>query len=207
MNIGTNIGIYKLTAPDGSVYIGQSTNLKQRRMAYMSSQCKDMPKLYNSFLKYGAINHRFEVVLYLADKEPESLYRFEQYYIDLYRDNGFNILNSMNATRRQYKEGHIFKTKSIPKSIEHRNKISVSLAGKKKSPEHCRKNGLAKIGQYPKSAKRVINLETLTIYESARVAAEIYGYKHSTLKAMLNGQRKNKTNLVYENRYNNCCDE
>lgn len=201
-----NIGIYKLTAPDGSIYIGQSTNLEQRRLAYKSGNCKGMPKLYNSFLKYGALNHKFDIILFLEDKNPENLYKFEQFYISQYKENGFNMLNSINAAKEIYPEGHIFKSRVYVKTIEHRLLIGIAHKGKKRSPEHCKNNGLAKLGQYPASAKRVIDLDAMTIYESARVAAEVYGYKHSTLKAMLNGQRKNKTTLIYEDRYNNSCD-
>jgi len=45
--------------------------------------------------------------------------------------------------------------------------------------------------------KKVLHPEYGIFYESAKEAANLYGYNHSTLKAMLNGARKNKTNLKY----------
>lgn len=45
--------------------------------------------------------------------------------------------------------------------------------------------------------KLVLNLESGIFYKDCREASDIYGYKYSTLKSMLNGYRKNKTNLIY----------
>lgn len=202
-----SIGIYKITSPNGSIYIGQSTNLEQRFRVYQYNNCKDMPKLYASFMEFGAANHIFEVIIYLDIKTPKELNMLEQYYIDYYRNMGFNVLNILNPAKKEYPEGHIFKSKSYPKSEQHKDNIRKAITGIKRTPEQCIKCGLAKKGQYPASAKRVIDLSTMTIYPSARVAAELFGYRHSTLKAMLNGQRKNKTTFIYENRGNNSSDE
>ena len=202
-----SIGIYRLVAPDGSVYVGQSTNLEQRQKAYRAGNCRDMPKLHCSFLKYGAINHKFEILALLESKDPYELCVLEQFYITHFRQIGANLLNTNNVLRAKYPENHYFKSRSYEKTEEHKINIGNSNRGKKRTPEQCRKNGLAKKGQYPASAKRVIDLSTMTIYPSARVAAELFGYRHSTLKAMLNGQRKNKTTFIYENRGNNSSDE
>lgn len=201
------IGIYKITAPDGRIYIGQSCNLERRYNEHKSHNAKLSPKLYKSYMKYGFINHRFEILVSYQTYDAKLLNISEQYYIDYYRNIGSEMLNSINATRWRDNEEHEHKTKIYPKSLEHKEKISKSLTGIIHSPEHCKKNGLAKKGQYPASAKRVIDLDTNIIYPSARIAAEEFGYKHSTLKAMLNGQRINKTNLRYEYRDNNCSDK
>lgn len=46
-------------------------------------------------------------------------------------------------------------------------------------------------------AKIVLNTQNGIYYKSCKDAAYIYGYKHSTLKSMLNGTNKNKTSLIY----------
>ena len=55
-------GIYKITSPSGKIYIGQSKDINKRFNLYKRLQCERQPKLYNSFIKYGTINHKFEVL-------------------------------------------------------------------------------------------------------------------------------------------------
>jgi group I intron endonuclease len=57
------IGIYKIISPSNKIYIGQSTNIKKRKKQYIQlSKTSIGPKLYNSLLKYGFENHKFEIV-------------------------------------------------------------------------------------------------------------------------------------------------
>jgi len=44
--------IYKLTFPNGKVYIGQSTNLTKRFKQYEKKQTKRQPLLHNTIVKY-----------------------------------------------------------------------------------------------------------------------------------------------------------
>ncbi len=53
--------------------------------------------------------------------------------------------------------------------------------------------GLAK----PPNSKIVLDLSSGIFYDSAKEAAKLLGYNHSTLKSWLNGFRLNKTNLIY----------
>jgi hypothetical protein len=46
-------------------------------------------------------------------------------------------------------------------------------------------------------SKKVINIDTNVIYDSLTQLVRINGYKYSALRAMLNGQNKNKTNYRY----------
>lgn len=72
------IGIYKITSPSNKVYVGQSISLETTwDNRYMNLKCKGQPKLYNSFLKYGAINHQFEI---LEECSLEQLNERETYY-------------------------------------------------------------------------------------------------------------------------------
>ena len=57
------IGIYKITNPNGKVYVGQSKNIKRRWIEYNKlRRCKNQIKLYNSFQKYNPENHKFELI-------------------------------------------------------------------------------------------------------------------------------------------------
>jgi group I intron endonuclease len=55
-------GIYKITNPNGKIYIGQSIDIKKRFYRYESLQCKGQPKLYNSIKKHGWENHITEII-------------------------------------------------------------------------------------------------------------------------------------------------
>jgi group I intron endonuclease len=79
-----NIGIYKWVSPSGRIYVGQSTNIKQRKEWYLSGGINkaSMPKLKHSFEKYGVENHIFEEIEYCS---IESLNEREIYW-GLYYD-------------------------------------------------------------------------------------------------------------------------
>jgi hypothetical protein len=49
----------------------------------------------------------------------------------------------------------------------------------------------------PKIYKIILNIETGIFYNGIIEAAIAHNIGHSSLKSMLNGQRKNKTNLIY----------
>jgi group I intron endonuclease len=69
-------GIYKITNPEGKVYIGKSTNIKKRWKQYQRGEILEQPKLLQSFLKFGWINHIFEIV-----EECTNLTEQEKYWI------------------------------------------------------------------------------------------------------------------------------
>lgn len=87
------IGIYKITNPEGKIYIGQTINLKKRIVAHKSS-CINMfklNKLQKSFSIYGFNNHVFEIIL---ECNKEQLNEKERYFQLLYNTTGNNGLNS-----------------------------------------------------------------------------------------------------------------
>jgi len=84
-------GIYKITNPKNKVYIGQSINILFRWYKYKKLDCKKQCKLYNSLKKYGADNHKFEI---LCECDKEKLNELEKYYVDLY--NSFTSEHGLN---------------------------------------------------------------------------------------------------------------
>ena len=76
------IGIYKITNPLNEVYVGQSIDLKTRiRKHKEANKNKTSKKLYDSFVKYGVENHKFEV---LEECERKELNNRERYYQEVY---------------------------------------------------------------------------------------------------------------------------
>jgi len=145
------IGIYKITSPNGKVYIGQSINIERRFRHYKILRCKDQVKIYNSLLKYGVDAHIFEV-LELCD--TEQLNNRERHYQDLY-DSVANGLNLLYVKSEHFNGGHSDESKKkISDSLkgrtftdEHKYKIGLSNSRRIKSPETIEKHRLAGLGR------------------------------------------------------------
>jgi len=114
-----SIGIYKITSPSGKIYIGQSTNIRKRYYSYITSANLDNPsqkRLFNSFKKYGVLNHIFEII---EECDLSQLNERELHWSNYYDTLGINGLGS--------KMGHI----GGRMSNESKQKLSMSLKGKK----------------------------------------------------------------------------
>lgn len=75
------ITIYKLTAPNGKNYVGQSRNLSERLSNYKGLRCRTQTKLYNSIIKYGWVNFKVEMLEFLPEEPQEYVDEYERYYI------------------------------------------------------------------------------------------------------------------------------
>ena len=84
------IGIYKITNPNNKIYIGQSTNIENRKYYYISVKCNKQLKLYNSLKKYGWDKHVFEIV---EECSLEQLNEREIYWGEYYNVLGEDGLN------------------------------------------------------------------------------------------------------------------
>ena len=111
------IGIYKITNPKGRIYVGQSVNITGRFSSYKRLFCVDQPRLYNSLVKYGVENHKFEII---CECEKDKLNELEIYYINLY--DCFGTEHGLNL-----KQGGDSK---IQHTQETKDKISKSNKGK-----------------------------------------------------------------------------
>jgi len=77
------IGIYKITSPNGRIYIGQSINIEERLKQYQNlKRVKVHKKLYRSFLKYGINNHLFSIEKECLRKDLNKEERYYQEYYD-----------------------------------------------------------------------------------------------------------------------------
>jgi len=92
-------------------------------------------------------------------------------------------------------------------STEVRKKMSIAGKGRKQSNEHINKRVTSKKGYtHSDETKRKISLKhskilldssTGVFYESMIIAGEIFDINISTLRGMMSGRLKNKTNLIY----------
>jgi len=113
------IGIYRITSPNGKVYIGQSVDIEKRFKVYKRLSCKSQTILYRSFIKYGVENHKFEIIIECLESELNEL---ERYYQDLYSAIGLKGLNCKLTKTDSLKGRH---------SEETKKKLSIALKGKK----------------------------------------------------------------------------
>jgi hypothetical protein len=88
--------IYKIESPSGRIYIGKTSNIKDRINCYKYLKCKKQRLIYNSLKKHGFSSHKFEIV-YEGDNTLLELNKLEIYYIGLYNsfiknsDRGLNL--------------------------------------------------------------------------------------------------------------------
>lgn len=88
------VGIYRITSPSGRMYIGQSWSIKDRWRLHKCLDKAGCPLLINSFKKYGADAHKFEIIHALPqDVSQNVMDEYEILYINQYKDCGIPLLN------------------------------------------------------------------------------------------------------------------
>lgn len=148
------IGIYKITSPSDSIYIGQSNDVNRRKQAYIrvDEKLKAQPKIYNSLKKYGWDNHTFEII---EECEFEQLNTRERYWQDFYdvldRNKGLNCVltntDELPSIRSQETNEKISKTLKMRPQRKHPclenkhreesiEKMKVSSKGKNAGEKH-----------------------------------------------------------------------
>jgi group I intron endonuclease len=142
-------GIYKITSPSGKVYIGQTIDIQRRFKTYKSLKCKEQPRLYKSFIKYGVQNHKFEII---GEFMKLELTKFERYFQQMFDSTGINGLNCNLVATNEFTGEHSEQTKI---------KMSNSAKGKKKSAEH-----IAKLPQNQKGYKAKPRSESFKLNQS-----------------------------------------
>jgi len=224
--------IYKITSPSGRVYIGQTINYQKRIYNYRSLSCIKQKLLLRSFIKYGVENHIIEIVELVTIEtinEREIFYiDFYKTNIAKYGNGaGLNLADG-GYGNRGYKHTQETKDKisksnigkhNIPLSNEAKEKLRIWNTGRKFSEETKFKMSKSQKGKIVSNEskvkmsqgqllnnkiprRKVIDIETLVIYDSATNAAKLNNIKLSSLFNFLNLINKNKTNLFFLEDYN-----
>ena len=192
------IGVYKITNPKGKIYIGSSKEIHIRFKRYKKLQCKTQPKLYNSLLKYGVENHIFEII---EECSFDELFKRESYFGIM-----FNVLDRIKGLNLVLPDSE---GKKFVISEESKKRRSNAQLGKKASEETKRKQSKVQTGRkHSKETKKkmslsninsklILDLETGIFYQNTKEASTAIGINRNYLKNMLNGNRKNKTSLIY----------
>ena len=72
-------GIYKITNPEGKIYIGCSKNIVKRKNDYKLLKIKTQPLILESLYNHGWLNHIFEVLEYTMDLKEREKYWIEKF--------------------------------------------------------------------------------------------------------------------------------
>lgn len=174
-------GIYKITNPNGNVYIGQSTNLSERFREYKKVRCKTQIKLYASFIKYGFSNHNIEIIEYCDSSALNEREIFHISFFNSYK-NGLNGTFGGNGITDAVKE------KISKSALGHKRNV-----GRKHSQEAIQKMKLARIG---------IKRAPFTKEWIEKIRAKTTGRKFSpeSIERMKLSQSK-RDNSIYKNVY------
>jgi group I intron endonuclease len=197
------IGIYKITNPNGRVYIGQSNNCLFRwRYFYCKLNCKRQRSLYNSLVKYGVSAHSFEII---EECELFKLDDLECHYINQYNSMdklvGMNLRSGGNRpkfskeTRELMRQALLGNTHMLGKSHSDKTKNAIRKAklGSKDSEETKKRKSEARIGhkhslktkqklsKANKFTRKIKNMKTNIIHKSITQAAIEENISQSTI--------------------------
>jgi group I intron endonuclease len=220
-------GIYKITSPNGKIYIGQSIDVYLRFKYYKYLKCKSQKKLYNSLIKHGVENHLFEVI---EQCSVNLLNERERYYQDFYNcvERGLNCsyTKTNDKTGKHSKETidnikkslvGIVKNKPMPMKESTKNLISKSNIERFKNKEnHPRykvklsdetklkisntkkeKGQKYLFGKEHQNAKLVLDFVNGIYYESVKEVSLLYNINYATLKSKLNTNLRIKNNTNF----------
>jgi group I intron endonuclease len=198
-------GIYKITSPNGKIYIGESSDIDTRKYYYKIVSCHKQIKLYNSLKKYGWNAHTFEILEECDFGELLCRERYWQDFYDVLGSKGLNLeLTNCGDKKR------VLSQLSKDKISKANSGVNNGMFGRSLSKEHLKilqehkhtNEAILKIrersfGENNPNAKLVLNTETGIFYGCVKDAAFTIGMLRDTLKQQLNGRRKNKTSFMY----------
>lgn len=175
--------IYKITNNiNDKIYIGQTTRSLLERIIGYKQEVKWQPDarpIIRAMNKYGFTNFSFEIIHDNIQSQKE-LDELEKYYIKKYSSlvsqNGYNVELGGNGVGKH--------------SEETKRKISESQKGNK---NHM----YGKTGSLNTTSKKVVELTTGNIYESASLAANDLGLNFSHVCAVARGTRGSHKGYVF----------
>lgn len=146
------IGIYKITSPKGAVYIGLSNDIYYRIYScYKKLRCKQQHKIYNSLIKYGVENHKFEIIHIIENSnlskseiinelnklEIKYIKKFNSFYDDNY-ELGMNLTRGGGSMELTAETRSIISKKNTGRIVSEEVKLKISKfhKGKPLSKEH-----------------------------------------------------------------------
>jgi group I intron endonuclease len=191
--------IYKLTAPNGKVYIGQTIHLEKRMWSH--SYARRKCKLSSAIKTYGWESFTQEIIC-SGPFTQEGLNQLEMHYIRLYNSlhNGLNLTEGGGGRRGwipsvETKAKISAAKKGVYPSEEHRAKLSVAQMGKKQSPETITKRVAALIRPVSQYSEDGIWIRD---WPSRGEAAEALGIPTTLITRCITGWQKTTGGYVWK---------
>ena len=180
------------------VYIGITQNIKNR-WAGNGKSYKSCRKFYNAILKYGWDN--FEHVILINSVNRKFACQMERVLIALFKSQNmcYNISEGGEGNygvqhTDTFKANVSARFKGVPKSAEHRLKISIGNKGKPKSKEASMKSGKSRSLNYRNnSGYKLLCIRDgviIKVYNTIVEAAEDTGALVTHINRCLKGLRK-----------------
>ena len=192
--------VYKLTSPEGKVYIGCTSLRPERRWRFGRKYAYNRD-LSNDVEKFGWDNFDHEIVA--SGLNEDDAFNMEKELIHRYNstnpERGYNKaiggkgslgFHLTEETKRKISEFNIGeKNPRYGKHLseETKRKISESHRAKHHTKETRYKMSMSRIG---KGVKKVLCVETGQIYESVKQAASSAGCDRSNISSACTGPRK-----------------
>lgn len=195
--------IYKYTAPNGKVYIGQTTNeLYRRRMWFGTGRYTGgKSKIDRARRKYGAVNFTYEILFkrkYTSvEIATQELNRLESYYIGLYDSyrKGYNSTLGGDSSRgyvptEETRRKQSVATKGRKKSADFGIKVSTALRGKSKSQAHRRHLSESKRNSGNKIAQYTLEGGLIRVWDNIDVVSTMLGVCRESIAGCCRGKSK-----------------
>jgi group I intron endonuclease len=193
--------IYKITNPEGKIYIGYTTNFVKRQSFYKLNKGKGQTKLYDSINKWGWDIHKIEII---EECHKDYLKFKEKYWIEYYNSNS-DGLNSNNGGGGVLT--HTSKTKNLisEKGKTNKGKRKIShWKGKSRGKEFALNMSLTRKNKpNPKNNKPILqyDLQGNFIKEWASIqeaAISLKGNPSSISNALIKGEKATALKSIWK---------
>lgn len=219
------IGIYKITSPEGRVYIGQSINIDKRFSDYLqlNTKTKRQPLLWESFLKHTPSAHVFEIIEFCEKVELNNRERYWQDFYDVLNGGLNSLLQECHGKKRVLSNevkkliSENYKPRSITKEEKENtrkrmigNKFSLGRVRSKKEKEAISstmkrlgvqvgdKNSMfGRCGEDNPNSKIILNTLTGVFYFGIKEASLFNCIPYNTLKKKMAKNREYNSFLFY----------
>jgi len=157
-------GIYKITNPEGKIYIGKSINCHKRFNDYRALDCKNQPEILYSLKMYGWFHHTFEVI---EKCESNILTSREQYWIQFYNSikEGLNSDGKNRGPKAGYKLNRIFTKQVLESKSKKMKKLWADNNFKRNICKPLKDNKTNKIYNSRNECVKSLNISDNTFYK------------------------------------------
>lgn len=190
--------IYKIiNIITGKIYIGQTTNLKDRLRHYRFADCKGQKLLYKSLKHYGWENHKFDIIYSvvcnkkeLDDLEICFIKEFNSYYYDNNKY-GLNLTKGGLLTMQAFEQKKEISIRSR-KMWSERPHPNLGIKRDKKSVEKGKEKLCIEIHQYS------LNGEFIKTWKSATHVEKELGFLKAKLGECAKGTRRTAYGFIWK---------